>query len=38
VIETAIHPIDLALWAVTILAAWSAERVNRTHRRRKWFD
>jgi hypothetical protein len=38
VIETGMHPIDLAILAVTVLAAWPADRVNRTHRRRKWFD
>lgn len=37
-IETGIHSIDLAILAVTVLAAWPADRVNRTHRRRKWFD
>lgn len=37
-IESGIHPIDLAILAVMGLAAWPADRVNNTHRRRKWFD
>jgi|JI8StandDraft_2_1071088.scaffolds.fasta_scaffold36390_2 hypothetical protein len=38
VIETGIHAIDLAILAVTVLAAWPGDRVDATHRRRKWFD
>lgn len=38
VIESEVQLLDLAILAVTVLAAWPADRVNRTHRRRKWFD
>jgi hypothetical protein len=30
--------VDAALFAVAVLTAWPAQRVDAFHRRRKWFD
>jgi hypothetical protein len=38
VIPEGFHPLDMAILAVTALASWPAQRVDATHRRRKWFD
>lgn len=38
VIESELHLLDMAILAVMVLASWPADRVNRTHRRRKWLD
>ena len=37
-IDEGFHPLDMAILAVTALASWPAQRVDATHRRRKWFD